>query len=50
MDITKDNFDVSLALVEDTIVKWADFIAIDLEFTGGEASLQYYYSKYLTFS
>lgn len=36
MDITKDNFDVSLALVEDTIVKWADFIAIDLEFTGVE--------------
>jgi CAF1 family ribonuclease len=36
MDITKDNFDASLALVEDTIVKWADFCAIDLEFTGGE--------------
>lgn len=36
MDITKDNFDVSLSLVEDTIVRWADFCAIDLEFTGGE--------------
>jgi poly(A)-specific ribonuclease len=36
MDITKDNFDASLALVEDTIVRWADFCAIDLEFTGVE--------------
>lgn len=36
MDITKDNFDVTLALVEETIVKWADFCAIDLEYTGVE--------------
>lgn len=33
MEITKENFEVSVALVEET-VKWADFIAIDLELSG----------------
>lgn len=36
MDITKDNFEVSLALVDETITKWADFCAIDLELSGGK--------------
>ncbi len=35
MDITKDTFENSLALLEETVDKWADFCAIDIEITGG---------------
>jgi len=37
MDVTKDNFSVSFACVEETINYWADFCSIDLELSGVES-------------